>query len=130
MQIGQEIAHLLVVENIAKTRHHVATLGGGGANTIVIRGRSAGKIRLLIQTLKPWAMKRVFTVGVVALRALLLIDGIPAHLRGSEFAQGLRWRKAMASRQHQSANQARDSDSVKAVHFSSPNESNDRGDSL
>ena len=42
-------------------------------------------------------MQRLLAVGLMALRTLLLIDGVATHLRGRQFAQGLRRRQVMAT---------------------------------
>ena len=86
MQIGEQIIHLLIIQNIGVGRHHVATFQDGGPNAIVIGGRTAGKVRLLEHSLEAGTMQCLFAIGIVALRALLLVNGVAAHLRGRQLA--------------------------------------------
>jgi hypothetical protein len=66
VKIGEQILKLLVAERIADRGHHVSSSEDDGGDTLVIRGRAAGQIFLLIESLETRAMQRVIAVRIVA----------------------------------------------------------------
>src|SRR5271168_741611 len=110
MQVRDKVGELLVVEVVAEGGHHVSTMQDDRRDAIVVGGRSAGQIALLVKTLKFRAVKALLIIRVVASCAAGMKDRIAAGLLWCKIGKRLGWRRRwFASRcgQHYGHNENR-----------------------
>jgi hypothetical protein len=88
VEISDQDVQLLLVEFVAEWGHQAASVEDCGGDSVVVGGCSAGQIRLFVEALETGAVEAVFGIGVVAARAVGLVDLIAAGLLRSEFRQG------------------------------------------
>jgi hypothetical protein len=93
VQVGEKIGHLLFIKSIAEGRHQVVPMQDDRRDAVVIGGRAAGQIFLLVERLESGTVKRAVAVRIMAAGAVRGVDLVSGGFLRSEFTHGFRGRQ-------------------------------------